>query len=58
MGAEDAVFGTDGGGRDLGYRDTGGVGGEDGVGGGKRREAGKYVEFEGKNFLGGGLLEA
>lgn len=52
MSAEDAVLGTDGGGRDLGYRDTGGVGGEDGVGWGKRREAGKYVEFEGNDFLG------
>lgn len=57
MGAKDAVLGTDGGGRDLGYRDTGGVGGEDSVRGGKRREAGKYVEFEGNDFL-GGLLEA
>lgn len=51
MGTEDAIFGADGGSRDLSYRNTRGVGGEDGVGVGKRGEAGKYVEFEGNDFL-------
>lgn len=33
MGAEDAIFGTNGGSCDLGYGNTRGVGGEDSVGG-------------------------
>lgn len=53
MGAEDAVLGADSGSRDLSYRDTRGVGGEDGIGGSYRGEAGEYVKFEGNYFLEG-----
>lgn len=52
MGADDAVFGTDGGSRDLGYGDAGGISGEDGVGRGYGGEAREDFEFEGEYFLG------